>query len=85
MSSSFIKRTKIATAIPKRQQKADTKTTYKVNDAFHKTRCPGGAHVPNSVNIMPIVNVNVNLNLGHKAPAGKRAGKEIVSSPHQVD
>lgn len=34
---------------------------------------------------MPIVNVNVNLNLGHKAPAGKRAGKEIVSSPHQVD
>ena len=69
MSSRYIKRTKIATAIPKRSQKAESKAQagYKAPESFTKPRYTGGRHVPNSVNIMPIVNVNVNLNLSSQS------------------
>lgn len=61
----YLKRTQVATALPKRQQKADSKTQAKFADNFQKPRYAPRNTVPSSVNIMPIVNVNVNLNLSN--------------------
>ena len=61
----YTKRTQVGTALLKRQQKAILKTQKQMAEPveFRKPRFSGRQQVPSSVNIMPIVNVNVNLNL----------------------
>lgn len=71
----------MATAIPKRAQKADQKASESAakleSMAFKKPRYPArGQNVPSSVNIMPIVNVNVNLNYSNQQDQFSR-GKEV--------
>ena len=70
----YIKRTQVATAITKRLQKAEEKTETKFADSFQKPRFP--KTVPSAVNIMPIVNVNVNLNLTQNPTKGAKAVKD---------